>query len=523
MQIRSESMPVHVRDTRLNRVAKSIPLAAALLALMTGGCWSNAIASTPVKPPPTAVHPTLPNGTPVTLTIESAVAGAASLSPASSGLSFEKAQLSAGLFSGDNRSLIALFRQLGPGVLRIGGNSVNKTTWDDSKDPSGQGMIPGHIAPSDVDRLADFLNATGWRVIYGINFATENATQMSSEAAYVTRKLGSRLAGLELGNEPDLYNHNGLRPSTYTFNQFLDEWRTDARATQGSGRNPALTGPASSYNFMHYTIPFAQNIGGGIQLLTQHYYTNSSCPNSATGYAPSIPGMLAADPRLPGELQALVRAASDNGVSGGARMDEANSFYSCPHLSGAPGVSNAFASALWAVDFLFTNARYGMRGVNFHSGNTAYYSPIQTHAAAVTSVQPEYYGLWLFGQAVDMSSGTLLETRIDMSVQPPLPIKAYDVLAQDGSHRVLILNESASDGDVTVQHLPPNATRAALLRLSSTGGLSDIAAADVSVNGAHLSADGTWDSPPAPTTQPVSNGSMTVHVAAGSALLAIVR
>ncbi|NRE33761.1 hypothetical protein E5U26_24815 [Burkholderia pseudomallei] len=464
----------------------------------------------------------------MTLTIGSSVEGAASLSTSSSGLSFEKGQISSGLFSANNTALIALFRQLGPSVLRIGGSSVDKATWDNSGDANGQGMTAGYIAPSDVDRLADFLHATGWKAIYGINFATETTAQMSSEAAYVANKLGNSLAGFELGNEPDLYARDGLRPSTYTFMQFLSEWNTDASAVQSALSNAVFTGPASSYNYQHYTIPFAQGESNKIQLLTQHYYINASCPDSTTGYAPSISGMLTAAPNLPSELQSLVGAASANGVSGGARMAEANSFYSCTtstgqHLSGAPDISNAFASALWAIDFLSTNARYGMSGVNFHSGGSAYYSPIQTKAAAVTSVQPEYYGLWLFGQAVNTPSGTLIDTRINMSVQPALQINAYDVLAQDGSHHVLILNESGSDANVTVQQLPTNATTAALSLLSAVGGLADTTASDVSVNGSHLRADGTWDSPPTPTTQSVSNGSTTVHVPAGSALLATIN
>lgn len=493
----------------------------AMLALAACGGGSGSGATSIAVPLPA------PTGIPVTLTIGSQVAGAASLTPATSGLSFEKNQLSKGLFSAGSIPLIALFKQLGPSVLRIGGSSVNTTTWDDSGDANGRGMTVGYISPTDVDRLADFLNATGWKVIYGINFATASTAQMSSEAAYVKTKLGDRLAGFELGNEPDLYASNGLRPSGYTFNQFITEWNADAASIRSVVPAPAFAGPASSYNYKQYTIPFTQGVGAGAQLVTQHYYINSSCPDNATGYAPSISGMLATDPNLPNELQALVATSVSNHVSGGVRMAEANSYYSCAtasaHLSGAPGVSNAFASALWAMDFLMTNARYGISGVNFHSGGSAYYSPIQTNAAAVASVQPEYYGLWLFGQTVDTPSGTLMEAPISMNNQPSLPIKAYDVLARDGSHRVLILNESSSDINVSVQQLPANATTAALSLLRATGGLADTTAGDVSVNGSHLRADGTWDSFPTPTAQAVAKGSTIIHVPAASALLALIH
>jgi hypothetical protein len=52
-------------------------------------------------------------------------------------------------------------------LLRIGGNSVDKTTWE----PTGPGAPP-EVAPSDIDALAGFLSTTGWQVLYGTNLAT---------------------------------------------------------------------------------------------------------------------------------------------------------------------------------------------------------------------------------------------------------------------------------------------------------------------------------------------------------------
>jgi hypothetical protein len=468
----------------------------------------------------------LPAGTPVTVQVGAAVAGAGQLNPAFVGLSLEKSQMSSGLFSAANTSLVTLFKNLGPGVLRIGGSSVDQTAWDNSGDANGQGMTAGYVAPADVDQLTAFVNATGWKVIYGINFATETTAQMASEASYVAGKLGVSLYGFELGNEPDLYSRNGIRSSTYTFSDFVSEWNTDASTVLANVPGAVFTGPAASYNYKNYTVPFAADESTAIDLLTQHYYINSSCANASTNYAPSIALMLTPDPSLPSELQALVSAASTNGVSNGARMAETNSFYSCTdtsgnHLSGVPGVSNAFASALWAIDFMFANARYGMSGINFHTGGSAYYSPIQTTKNTVSSVQPEYYGLWLFSQAVSAGQGALLETTVSAS-QSGLAINAYAIQAQDGSQVVVLLNESGSAADIQITNLQSGATNATLTALTAPS-LSDTAGSDVKANGASFNTDGSWTTPPVTSSQPVAGGSLTVYLPAGTALLVKVQ
>ena len=52
----------------------------------------------------------------------------------------------------------------------------------------------------------------------------------------------------------------------------------------------------------------------------------------------------------------------DFGFGRGYRLSECNSFYN----GGASGVSDAYGTALWAIDFLFLNAQYGSAGTNFH-------------------------------------------------------------------------------------------------------------------------------------------------------------
>ncbi len=82
------------------------------------------------------------------------------IGPGFAGLSYEKSQMANPFFSPGNTDAIGLFKLIGPSLLRIGGNSVDKTTWM----PNGAGRTSGQVAPSDIDALAGFLKATGWQV-----------------------------------------------------------------------------------------------------------------------------------------------------------------------------------------------------------------------------------------------------------------------------------------------------------------------------------------------------------------------
>ncbi len=47
------------------------------------------------------------------------------------------------------------------------------------------------------------------------------------------------------------------------------------------------------------------------------------------------------------------------------RLEEANSFFN----GGAKDVSDTFASALWALDYMYWWALHGAGGINFHTGD----------------------------------------------------------------------------------------------------------------------------------------------------------
>ena len=388
------------------------------------------------------------------------------------GFSYEKWALSQPLFSASNTALINLFKLLGPGILRVGGNRVNETTWS----ATGPGLTQRFTAPSDVDRLAGFLRATGWKVIYGLNGTTSTPALSASEAAYAVAALGDRLFGFEIGNEPNLYHGNGLKPKTYAFADFLADWESYWAAIDKTTPGAVMTGPGAFDDGL-YAEQFAASEAAKISLLTQHYYRGDGRAAKST-----VDLLLSQDQALERTLAALKGVVSDHHIVRGYRMDEANSFYN----GGAPGVSDTLGSALWAFEFCFTLAQNGATGVNFHGGGSGPgYTPIADEDnGKVVEVRPEFYGLLLFAK---MARGSLLMTHVKGT---STALSAYAVDETDGSWDVALANTSRTENvDVSIS-LPPSRSRVTAMTLTASNLDST---SDVTFGGAKVNSDGSWN------------------------------
>jgi hypothetical protein len=262
------------------------------------------------------------------------------------GLSYEKLTLSYAYFHASNHDLIALFRRLGEGVLRIGGGSVDEVLFT-----SGDKGTHLQVTPLNITVLVAFLQATGWLCLYGVNFATSTPALAAEEVGYVVAALGSNLLGIEIGNEPDEYSVAGhFFVGNWTFQDFLARWDLFRTAIVETAPNVPVTGPAAGggNNIATWTLPFGQVRASEITLLTQHYYRGSG--GSATSTAALL---ISPDPQLTGDLTLLHAGAQQLGIP--YRISECNSFYN----GGAAGVSNSYASSLWIIDFLFVAAGTG--------------------------------------------------------------------------------------------------------------------------------------------------------------------
>jgi autotransporter-associated beta strand protein len=402
------------------------------------------------------------------------------LNSAFCGLSYEKNELVGNLFTSSDTSLISMFSQIAPGVLRVGGNSVNTTCWGGISNQTP-------ITAAEVSAFAGFVKAlpTNWHVIYGINMSVNSPTNCAAEAAYVANALGPSLLGFEIGNEPDLYYENGIRSNSYTFANFVAQWQTFAAAITNAipgwaitngGDGWTLTGPASAGNTQGYTVPFAGDEAGIISLLTQHYYrANGQSPSS------TIQFLLQPDPNLPGTVSNLVKAATAANMPLGFRMGECGSYYN----GGAPNVSDAYGSALWALDFMFILAENGCQGLNFHGGGDGTgYTPIADNGSSVVQARPEFYGLKMFSL---VDNGSVIPATITLSSN--VNFTAYGVRRPSGALSALLNNKDTNNGVEVSISLGSNVVAAEAIELigtnlSSTSGYT--------LGGAPINPDGSW-------------------------------
>jgi hypothetical protein len=337
------------------------------------------------------------------------------------GFSYEKNQVALPIFTGENRNLIGLFRQLGSGVLRLGGNQVDQTTWD----RSGIGRTDGRIAPLDVDGVAAFARLAGWKVLYGVNLARSTPALAADEVAYASKVLGSCLSGIEIGNEPDMLVRGNYFPSSWKYNDYITRWRTFAKAILLRSPDVILAGPGTAYD-LNWFKDFAVDAPSQVRLLTHHYYrANGKLPTSNVQHLVSSP-----DTNLLKVLSQVRDAAGAAKLP--YRFAETNSYYN----GGSLNVSNSYASALWVIDYLFTLATYGCQGVNFHGGgNGTGYTPIADVRGNVVGPRPVYYGSYLFTRVGDGDIHTCL---CDSS---GLNVTAYAVELQSGGANVMIVNK----------------------------------------------------------------------------------
>jgi hypothetical protein len=429
------------------------------------------------------------------------------------GFSYEKTHLTNGSLSGSNAAMIALYNLIGPVVLRVGANDVERCSWNASQPikPGGQ-PFGFSIGTAMVDALGDFLNATNANMVYGINFSLNNPSNDADEATYAFPKLGSHFIAFEIGNELDKYGAWTAEKS---------QWEGIESAVASAVPGALFAGVAATQGgSASFNVPFANdesaNIGSKLVLLTQHYYLGGSGTTTST-----VTTMQTIKSDIPTVAQTMNGAATNNNIPMGYRFGEANSFYN----HGQPGVSDALIASLWSIDLMFTLAQNGGSGINFHGGETGQdgtkpfsYTPILESGGVVQGVQPIYDGMLAFYLA---GQGDVLSTNVSTS-NPNFTAYTLNYTA-DGSRMVMLNNKNANNGvQVTVDLGAPVTSASAIYIQGSPAGLLTAPASSVTVAGAGVTAQGTWARNP-PFTQQTSGNTVSVFVPPASAALVRVQ
>ena len=317
------------------------------------------------------------------------------------GLGYEISSVSRPGVFGPGGDYVNLVRALSPeGVIRVGGNTADFATFSPTG-PSVSAPKATAVNQADLDRLRQFLDATGWQLIWSVNLGSGTAQAdidaAVEEAVAVARTFGPRLLALEIGNEPDLFfiEH---RPKPYTYEQFRSEYIPFRDAILHRLPDLPLAGPDAAVANT-WVRRFAADEPQNLKLLTQHYYREGQNPTSTP--ASSTDKLLRPDPKLPAALAELRSVSQATGLP--HRICEVNSFSG----GGRPGVSNTFASALWVLDYMLLLAQNGCSGVNLETGVNqlgfvSSYSPIFENPDRTLTARPEYYGMAAFAQATGL-------------------------------------------------------------------------------------------------------------------------
>jgi hypothetical protein len=339
-----------------------------------------------------------------------------------------------------------LLSNLGRGSLRIGGDSQDTSCWLPTGRRSRRGCL-FNVGPSLPRVIFSTIAATHWRALVGLNLARNDP---SDALTYVKDGIlpvatpGS-LLGLEIGNEPDLYGHHGLRPSSYAFAPYVHEFSGYVSALKGDARTAALplVGPAFITREWERLLG-SFIIGTGARRLgftTLHYYPFDRCSATSAAQA-TISNLLAESTMATMARQFAGYTAIARSHHQTLQMDEINSV-AC---HGKAGVSDSFAAALWGLDALFTLAHAGLVRVNVHiydlGRSPGYYNPIVSAATRsprgawtyTTRVRPLYYAMLLFRNAVGRRflPATISGTRAN--------VKAYAV-GEGATVQVFLLNK----------------------------------------------------------------------------------
>jgi len=467
------------------------------------------------------------------------------------GFSVETAQFTdPSFYDVGNTSLVALHRRLSTNaVLRVGGNSSEFCWWKTSPEAQPPVMTaPGlgrsdnympqrftPITPEAVDNLRGFLDACGWRCIWGLNFGTGSPDRDAEEAAYVAKALGPKLLYFQIGNEPDLYKtpNNLLRPAGWDFPDYLNEWIAIADAVSQRVPEARFGGPDVGTS-AEWVVRFAQEapkrIGSRIVALSGHYYAEGP-PTSPDA---TIENLLKPDPRIAERMDAIMPVARAAGLP--FRMAEGNSCY----RGGKPGLSNALAAALWGANYMLDMASRGCKGINFHGGpgsriaislgdklpgarNAAdmevarlgtFYSPFAGNRAEGFDARPLFYGMMLVEQ---FAGTTLVANAFDAA---GANATAYTAKTADG-YRIAVFNKDAArDIDLDVDLAGLKARRATAWRL--TGPRLD-ATTGIALAGAEVAHGSAAWSPDKTELVPVRHASLAVRVPRAGAVLLFVE
>jgi len=259
------------------------------------------------------------------------------------------------LFSPTNTQLVTLFTNSGIQNLRLGGGTVDGL----------HAVIPND---ADIDSVFGFASATRIKVIYSLPLLDGNAAQDAAIAKYIWKHYRNYLDCFSIGNEPNEPPYKSAPVGAITnYAEFLTTWRSFAAAVTKAVPEAKFTGPESGGWDWVPEFAHDEHNSGRVVLITHHEYVGGkpfiNHGQTEMPLATAIDNMLSQywiTNKCPEFYERTLAQVNPAGLP--CRMTEANDY-----LRGVTNASNAFASALWALDYMHWWAARGLAGVNFHN------------------------------------------------------------------------------------------------------------------------------------------------------------
>lgn len=426
-------------------------------------------AATSATKAPSSMTPAATPAFPTTITVNNSGKTVGQINNHYVGLSFESSTLNQGHFD-TSGNLARLLWNLGPAVMRFGGNAVDDGTFT-------------HINPGALIGLTRVARASGWTVLYSEDLAHYDQAVTTADARAVATALGPSLSAIACGNEPDSYPGWGYRPPTWGKADFLQEAAACLAAVRAGAPSAPLEG-ADLTGAAPWLLAYAQQETGQLVTVGQHLY-QAGCIQDYVGWpsAKAAAKLLSPAMRTGAGITFKFTVADSQIAKAKPIMSETNSICS----GGLPGVSDSFASALWSIEYMLTGAQAGIRGMNIHDRfitTCTPYSPICPVTARSTrfTVRPIYYGM-LFTHL--LGTGFFLPVSVNTGSTSRV-VTAFVLRTATGGKRIMLENLTGQATNVTL-NVGGSARTAGVIRLTAPGLL---AKSGVAIQGAQVAVDG---------------------------------
>jgi hypothetical protein len=382
----------------------------------------------------------------------------------------------------------------GPLVLRIGGDSADHAFWD----PGGD-RLPAWaftLTPRWLRQAGALVHRLGVRLILDLNLITGAPSTAADWAKAAEAGLPRHsIIGFEIGNEPDIYTRTNwvqlttgtsigghALPAALTPEDYVDDFRAYAAALHRVAPDVPLLGPAlaNPHADVNWIARLLADRPAALGTVTVHRYPYSDCARRRRSPAfPTLARLLSrqATAGMAHSLAPAIRLAHRAGLP--IRVTELNSI-TC---GGRPGVSDAFATALWAPAALLDLAMAGVDGVNIHLRANTINAPFALGPTGLTA-RPLLYGLILFARTLGPRAQLVA---LHLRAAASLHLSAWAVRVGDGRLHVLLINDGRRSVRVSLRL--PTTGAASLQRLLAPSAAS---LSGVTLDGQQLGRNATW-------------------------------